>query len=71
MSFKNKVKKAFRAAKKDLVQTRRALSNAVFSLSNEYAKMAMRIRELEQRVEELEAKKYPADFKASYKVESY
>jgi hypothetical protein len=71
MSFKTKVRKAFRAAKKDLVRTRRALSNAVFSLSNEYAKMTMRIRELEQRVDELEGKKYPADYKASYKAETY
>lgn len=71
MSFQAKVKQAFQAAKKDLVQTRRALTNAIFSLSNEYAKMSVRIRELEQKVEELETKKYPSDYKVSYKAESY
>ena len=71
MSFKSKVKKAFKAAKEDLTRTRKALSNAVFSLSNEHAKMALRIHELEQRVGELEGKKQPYNFKSSYRVESY
>lgn len=71
MSFKIKVKKAFKSAKQDLAKTRTTLTNAVFSLSNEYAKMNMRIRELELRIEELEAKKYPSEFKASYKAETY
>ena len=71
MTFKTKVKKAFKAAKNDLVQTRRALSNAIFSLSNEFARMNLRIKELEQRLDELEVQKYPSDFKTSYKAESY
>lgn len=71
MSFKTKVKKAFKTAKQDLAKTRTALTNAVFSLSNEFAKLNLKIKELEQKVEELEAQKYPSDFKASYKAETY
>ncbi|HLC74425.1 MAG TPA: hypothetical protein VJH88_01060 [Candidatus Nanoarchaeia archaeon] len=50
-----KIKRAFLRVKYDLVNTRKRLSDGLFSLTSEYAKMQLRIQHLELKVEQLEA----------------
>ena len=65
-TFKQKVKAAFRAVKQDISKTRSTLSGAVFSLSNEYARLQLRVKELEKRLDELEAQQPAAEQPYSY-----
>ncbi len=57
MDFHFRLKRAFALVRQDITETRRRLSNALFSLTNEYGKLQLRIQDLEKRVEELDAQK--------------
>jgi phage shock protein A len=60
------IKKAFGRVKQDLVMTRKSLSGVIFSLSNEYAKMRLRMQELETRVAELEEQRVETGSASEY-----
>jgi len=49
-----KLKRAFQRVKMDIANTRRRLSDTVFALTTEYAKMQLRIQDLEIKVERME-----------------
>ncbi|HLC74314.1 MAG TPA: hypothetical protein VJH88_00485 [Candidatus Nanoarchaeia archaeon] len=50
-----KIKRAFARVKEDLSQAKKILSNGIFSLSTEYAKLQLRVQDLERKMEQLEA----------------
>ena len=55
--IKQKIKQAFQCVKLDIIQTRKKLTDGLFSLTTEYAKLQLRIQNLERRIEELESNK--------------
>jgi cell division protein FtsB len=55
MISKWKLKQAFQHVKHDIQALRYTVSNGLFSLSAEYAKLQLRIQNLERQVERLES----------------
>lgn len=66
MSIHQRLKEAFGKVKRDIMRTRQSLTDALFSLSNEYAKLQLRIQDLEKRVEELEVQQAETGAEARY-----
>ena len=56
MLINRKIKRAFSKVKFELVGMRKNLTNGLFALSTEYAKLQIRIQELEKKVDMLESK---------------
>ena len=64
-----KVQRAFVRVKNDLSHMKTILTNGLFSLSTEYAKLLLRVQNLERKIEQLEAQRqehYSYNYAKSY-----
>jgi len=62
-----RIRQAFTRVKEDMLHMKKTLTNGIFSLSSEYAKLLLRVQDLERKMEQFEAQQeYSYNYAKSY-----